>query len=64
MQDHKPLPRIQVGDIGQKVGYNSVDNGYLSFNQVRIPRENMLSRFAEISKEGDMEIKANPKMVY
>ena len=32
MDDHRPLPGVTVGDIGQKVGYNSVDNGYLSFN--------------------------------
>jgi len=27
-----PLTGIDVGDIGTKMGYNSMDNGYLSFN--------------------------------
>ena len=29
MQTHAPLPGIDVGDIGPKVGYNGVDNGYV-----------------------------------
>ena len=64
MEDHKALPGISVGDIGKKLGYNSVDNGYLSFDKVRIPRTHMLTRFVEITKEGDLEFKANPKMLY
>ena len=44
---HLPLPGIKVGDIGPKFGYNGVDNGFLSFNHVRVPRDNMLMRFAK-----------------
>jgi len=44
---HLPLPGIKVGDIGPKFGYNGVDNGFLSFNHVRVPRENMLMRFSK-----------------
>jgi hypothetical protein len=40
-----PLKGIKVGDIGTKLGYNSKDNGFLMFDQVRIPRTNMLNRF-------------------
>lgn len=29
---HEPLPGIECGDIGMKVGYNPKDNGYLKFN--------------------------------
>ena len=47
MATHLPLPGIRVGDIGPKFGYNGVDNGFLSFNHVRVPHENMLSRFAK-----------------
>ena len=63
-EDHKALPGVTVGDVGQKLGYSSVDNGFLSFNNVRIPRENMLSRFAGVTKEGDLDIKADPRMIY
>lgn len=30
--DHKSFPGIEVGDVGTKFGYNTVDNGYLAFN--------------------------------
>ena len=35
---HMPLPGVNVGDIGPKIGYGGVDNGYLSFDHFRIPR--------------------------
>ncbi len=48
MATHLPLPGIRVGDIGPKFGYNGVDNGFLSFNHVAVPRDNMLMRFAKV----------------
>ncbi|KAK9834972.1 hypothetical protein WJX81_000797 [Elliptochloris bilobata] len=53
MQTHEPLPGIDVGDIGPKFGYNGVDNGYLSFDHVRVPRKSMLMRFAKVTEEGE-----------
>lgn len=47
-----PLPRVRIADCGQKVGLNGVDNGRLWFDQVRIPRENMLDRFATVESDG------------
>lgn len=64
MDTHMPLPGISVGDVGEKIGYSSVDNGYLSFDQYRIPRKNLLSRFMSITKTGDFKMKANPKIIY
>lgn len=52
LETHKPLPGITVGDIGPKFGYNAVDNGYLRFDHVRIPRQDMLMRFAKVTPEG------------
>ncbi|OBS68328.1 hypothetical protein A6R68_03136 [Neotoma lepida] len=52
LQDHTPLPGITVGDIGPKMGLEHVDNGFLRLNHVRVPRENMLSRFAEVLPDG------------
>jgi len=49
---HKPLPGVEVGDIGPKMGYSTKDNGYLRFNNVRIPRFNMLSRYIVVEKGG------------
>ena len=63
-ETHEPLPGIEVGDIGTKLGYNSIDNGYLLFKNFKVARNAMLSRFAEITKEGDFELKTDPRMLY
>ncbi|KAM6169618.1 peroxisomal acyl-coenzyme A oxidase 2 [Rhynchocyon petersi] len=52
LQDHNPLPGITLGDIGPKMGLEHLDNGFLQLDHVRIPRENMLSRFAEVLPDG------------
>lgn len=65
------FPGVLVGDLGEKVGMNGVDNGYgydlnnynifeqkilsrsfVIFNKYRIPRENLLSRYGDISPDG------------
>ena len=38
-----------MGDIGPKMALNSIDNGFLILNNVRIPRENMFMKNAEVS---------------
>jgi len=43
---------IDVGDIGPKYGYNSKDNGFLLLNNVKIPRNDMLNRYASVTKDG------------
>uniref|UniRef100_A0A5B6Z8G6 Acyl-coenzyme A oxidase n=2 Tax=Davidia involucrata TaxID=16924 RepID=A0A5B6Z8G6_DAVIN len=53
--DHSPLPGITVGDIGMKFGngaYNTMDNGVLKFDHFRIPRDQMLMRVSQVSREG------------
>ena len=49
----KHVKGVLTGDLGPKIGYVSKDNGWATFNQVRIPRTNMLMGVAEISKEGE-----------
>ncbi len=51
----KVLDGITIGDCGQKMGLNGVDNGTIQFNQVVIPKENMLDRFASVNEEGEFE---------
>lgn len=43
------LAGIVVGDIGPKFGFSEVDNGFLKLENVRIPRENMLMKFAKVT---------------
>jgi len=52
LEDHRPLPGIRIGDIGVKFGYPGVDNGFLQFDHVWIPRENMLMKHANVSPDG------------
>lgn len=52
MEDHKLLPGVETGDIGPKIGYNNMDNGYARFSGVKIPRRNMAMRFAKVDEEG------------
>ncbi|XP_027180393.1 peroxisomal acyl-coenzyme A oxidase 1 [Coffea eugenioides] len=55
LEDHKPLPGITIGDIGMKFGngaYNTMDNGVLRFDHVRIPRDQMLMRVSRVTREG------------
>ncbi|RUT71385.1 acyl-CoA oxidase [Flavobacterium cupreum] len=49
------LPGITIGDCGHKMGLNGVDNGTISFDQVEIPKENMLDRFASVNDKGEFE---------
>jgi len=39
---HQLMQGIQGGDIGPKFGYISKENGWMSFNNVSIPRKNMV----------------------
>ncbi|KAF4469965.1 acyl- oxidase [Fusarium albosuccineum] len=65
LKTHEPLPDIHVGDIGPKFGYNTMDNGFLLFNHVKIPHINMLSRFSGVDPEKSTYIRpSNPALVY
>ncbi|MCL4146251.1 UNVERIFIED_CONTAM: hypothetical protein GTU68_044626, partial [Idotea baltica] len=46
------MPGVRIGDCGEKLGLNGVDNGRLWFDQVRIPRENLLNRFGDVDADG------------
>uniref|UniRef100_A0A383WGP6 Acyl-coenzyme A oxidase n=1 Tax=Tetradesmus obliquus TaxID=3088 RepID=A0A383WGP6_TETOB len=46
------LPGVEIHDCGYKVGLNGVDNGAIRFSHVRVPRVNLLDRFATVDKSG------------
>ncbi|WP_104105703.1 acyl-CoA dehydrogenase [Nocardioides sp. 616] len=50
--DGRPAPGVRIEDCGPKMGLNGVDNGRFWFDGVRIPRTNLLNRFADVSPEG------------
>jgi acyl-CoA oxidase len=50
--DGAAMPGVTISDCGVKAGLNGVDNGRLVFDSVRVPREALLNRYADVSPEG------------
>lgn len=48
----KLLPGVGSQDDGLKGGLNGIDNGRLYFDNVRIPRTNLLNRYADVTPDG------------
>lgn len=57
LRSHQPLENVHVGDIGPKFGYNTMDNGFLLFNRVKIPHANMLAKFSSVDPQSGKYIK-------
>lgn len=49
---HNVLPGITIGDCGPKNGVNEVDNGFILFDNVRIPKINQLGRLSGVDEAG------------
>ncbi|CAG8958177.1 hypothetical protein HYFRA_00000529 [Hymenoscyphus fraxineus] len=65
MKTHEPLEGIHVGDIGPKFGYNTMDNGFLLLNQVKIPHINMLAKYSRVDPETNKYVKpSSPSLIY
>jgi acyl-CoA oxidase len=47
------LPGVLSEDDGYKGGLNGIDNGRLAFNNVRVPKSNLLNRYGDISDSGE-----------
>ncbi|RZJ71007.1 acyl-CoA dehydrogenase [Flavobacterium sp.] len=46
---------VTIADCGHKMGLNGVDNGTLRFENVVIPMENMLDKFASVDENGQFQ---------
>ena len=64
MKDNRPLPGVTIGDIGPKFGIIEKDNGFARFDHFRIPRENMLMRFARVEPDGTYVRPLSSKLSY
>ncbi|KAL6241721.1 hypothetical protein RBB50_011254 [Rhinocladiella similis] len=65
MKTHKPLNGIVIGDIGPKYGYPGMDNGYMLFDNFRVPHSALLSKHSGVDPQHGTYIKPkNPALVY
>jgi acyl-CoA oxidase len=64
VETHKPLKGIIVGEIGSKLGFNSANNGFLGFDNYRIPLNQMLMKNSEITESGEYKKKQSSILAY
>lgn len=46
------MPGVTITDCGSKMGLRGVDNGRLMFDEVRVPRDNLLDKYGAIDDSG------------
>ncbi|VVC95915.1 unnamed protein product [Leptidea sinapis] len=63
-ESHMPLRGIKVGEIGAKLGMNGTNNGFLGFENVRIPRDHMLMKNSKVLEDGTYVNAPNSKLTY
>jgi acyl-CoA oxidase len=51
-EDGTPCPGVTIEDDGAKAGLNGVDNGRLSFDHVKVPRNMLLDRYGQVAADG------------
>jgi len=52
LKTHLPFPGVTVGDMGEKIALNGVDNGFIMFDNYSISRSCLLNRTADVSEDG------------
>eukprot|EP01083_Nonionella_stella_P043951 118551_1 len=66
-ENHRPLPGVEVGDVGDKLGHDYSDTGFLRLDKVRVPRDRMLAKYQQVLPDGTYvknEKKRNPVTHY
>lgn len=51
-EDGADLPGVTTSDCHYKGGLPGVDNGRIVFDHVRVPRENLLNKYADVAADG------------
>lgn len=58
------VPGVITGDIGAKYGRAGLDNGWIQFNGVRVPRTNILGKWVAVARDGAFTPAPNPAVMY
>jgi acyl-CoA oxidase len=51
-EEGNDLPGVTTSDCAYKGGLPGVDNGRIQFDHVRVPRENLLNKYADVAEDG------------
>lgn len=54
-ETHLPFTGVLLGDCGKKIGHDGIDNGFIIFNHFRIPKDNLLNRFSNVTDDGEFQ---------
>ncbi|CAN3373057.1 hypothetical protein DIURU_005319 [Diutina rugosa] len=57
-------PGVTVGDIGAKMGRDGIDNGWIQYSNVRIPRFFMLQKFCQVDRNGEVTLPPLEQLSY
>lgn len=58
---HNLIPGVTLGDCGEKMGLNGVDNGFIAFRGLRVARDALLNRITDVDENGNVTSKFDSK---
>ncbi|KAI9152539.1 hypothetical protein H9P43_009331 [Blastocladiella emersonii ATCC 22665] len=61
---HEPRAGVSLTDLGPKLSFNTMDNGFLSLKGVRVPRTNLLGGSLRVTSSGAVTPVAASALVY
>lgn len=47
-----PMKGVTIGDLGEKIALNGIDNGFVMFDEYTIPRSSLLNKTASVTLDG------------
>ena len=51
--NHEPFVGCLIGDCGDKIGLQGVDNGWIKFTNYKISKDMLLNRFCDVNDDGE-----------
>ena len=51
--NHQPLPGIEIGDCGDKLSMQGIDNGWVKFDHFRVSRDALLDKYGSVDEQGN-----------